>query len=97
MERGGLCDRVRHNLARLREGAPRSSQDNDILDQVHRDLEQIELQLSWLNRGQRSIDERLAKIEQQPVLPASALAGREVRTYSEYRDALAAAIGFAIS
>ena len=55
---------MRDNLARLGEGAPRSPRDNEILDQVYRDLGQIELQLSWLHRGQRSIDERLAKIEQ---------------------------------
>jgi len=64
MDRGGLCDRMRDNLARLSAAATQSTEDREILSQIHRDLDETEVQLSWLRRGQRSLDERLEKIEQ---------------------------------
>ena len=63
MESGGLCDRLRNNLARLTAANTESAEDREILNQIERDLEEMDLQLSWLRRSQRSIDERLDKIE----------------------------------
>ncbi len=63
MDGGGLYDRMRSNLARLGAATTQSTEDLEVLGQIHRDLEEIELRLSWLRRGQRSIDERLEKIE----------------------------------
>src|SRR3954452_19073668 len=62
MDRGGVCNRMRDNLARLSAGAAQSA-DPEILRIIHRDLDELELQLSWLRRGQQSVDERLEKIE----------------------------------
>jgi hypothetical protein len=55
---------MRNNLARLSAAATQSTDDREILSQIHRDLDETEVQLSWLRRGQRSLDERLEKIEQ---------------------------------
>jgi GT2 family glycosyltransferase len=38
-------------------------EDREILTGIHRELEKITLQLAWLHRGQRAVDERLDKIE----------------------------------
>ena len=64
MERGGLCDRLRENLALLSGSVQSDEQRKILLDLVYGDVEQLEIQLAWLHRGQQSIDERLAKIEQ---------------------------------
>jgi len=64
MEPDGYWQRLRDNLARLSANPSRSPEESKILEEVNQDLERLQVRLSWLGRGQRSIDERLEKIEQ---------------------------------
>ena len=57
MERS--CDGARPSAV-----TTQSTEDQEILHQISRKLEEIALQLTWFHRSQRTLDERLEKIEQ---------------------------------
>jgi GT2 family glycosyltransferase len=58
----GLSSHLRESLARLG-AAAQSSEDHDAYRQISQEFEEFALQIAWLSRNQRALDERLDGIE----------------------------------